>query len=295
MNLDDLELLRNLVETQSISATARRLFLSTSTVSYRLASLEKSLGIRLFYHTRNQIVLTKAGEYYYEHIRELMKQYRDIIRNAQTIDEEKEFTLGLPASFIYRYKDEITCVFSHKYPGLKFNVRSCDFREGLEPLVTGVVDYLMTFRCRTRNIPKSISIHELIFEPYHCLMRNDHPLAAVRMVEPKDFMDFSVYALELIKPAIEAFMVDNGVDSILSKIKYYDDLPVMIADIKKDHALTLTSYNPDTVLVPGCVYKQVHSNRQICYVGVNRRGAFDDISEWLTKAMIETFQTQATS
>ena len=32
MNLDDLELLRNLMETQSISTTARRLFLSASTV-----------------------------------------------------------------------------------------------------------------------------------------------------------------------------------------------------------------------------------------------------------------------
>ena len=79
MNLDDLELLRNLMETQSISTTARRLFLSASTVSYRLATLEKDLGIRLFYHTRNQIILTKAGEYYYNHICELMGQYREII------------------------------------------------------------------------------------------------------------------------------------------------------------------------------------------------------------------------
>ena len=292
MNLDDLELLRNLMETQSISTTARRLFLSASTVSYRLATLEKNLGIRLFYHTRNQIILTKAGEYYYNHICELMGQYREIIRKAQSIDEEKEFTLGLPASFIYRYKDEITRAFTLKYSSLKFRIRSCDFREGLEPLISGVVDYLMTFRCRTRNMPKSISMHDLIHEPYHCLMREDHDLAVRKYVVPDDFNSYRFYALEFIKPAIESFMADNGMESISHKIKYYDDLPVMIADLKKDCALTLTSYNPDTVLVPGCVYKPVQSNRKICYVGVNRNGAFDDISDWLSTALIDIFHSQ---
>lgn len=67
MDLNQAAVFVKVVQAGSFSAAARLLGMPTSTVSNRVASLEKRLGVTLLQRTTRQLKLTKAGELYYEH------------------------------------------------------------------------------------------------------------------------------------------------------------------------------------------------------------------------------------
>ncbi len=59
-------------ETQGFTAAGRRLGVSTSQISRRVADLESRLGLELVARTTRQVKLTEAGELYYQHCSELL-------------------------------------------------------------------------------------------------------------------------------------------------------------------------------------------------------------------------------
>jgi len=66
LDLNDLMVFTRVVEARSFTAAAKGLSLPTSTVSRRVARLEKRLGVRLMTRTTRKLSLTEAGRMYYE-------------------------------------------------------------------------------------------------------------------------------------------------------------------------------------------------------------------------------------
>ena len=67
MALDAIAAFVKVVETGSFSAAARRLGMPKTTVSARVAGLEKRLGVRLIQRTTRKLRMTEAGERYFHH------------------------------------------------------------------------------------------------------------------------------------------------------------------------------------------------------------------------------------
>ena len=67
MDLNETAVFVKVVEAGSFSAAARLLGLPTSTVSTRVARLEKRLGVTLLQRTTRRLRLTDTGELYYQH------------------------------------------------------------------------------------------------------------------------------------------------------------------------------------------------------------------------------------
>ncbi len=67
MDLNEAAVFVKVVEAGSFSAAARLLELPTSTVSTRVARLERRLGVTLLQRTTRRLHLTEAGELYYRH------------------------------------------------------------------------------------------------------------------------------------------------------------------------------------------------------------------------------------
>ncbi len=67
MDLNEAAVFVKVVEAGSFSAAARLLGLPTSTVSTRVARLERRLGVTLLQRTTRRLHLTEAGELYYQH------------------------------------------------------------------------------------------------------------------------------------------------------------------------------------------------------------------------------------
>lgn len=67
MDLNETATFVKVVQAGSFSAAARQLELPTSTVSTRVARLEKRLGVTLLQRTTRRLHLTEAGELFYQH------------------------------------------------------------------------------------------------------------------------------------------------------------------------------------------------------------------------------------
>jgi len=67
MTLDAIAAFVKVVEAGSFSAAARRLGMPKTTVSAKVAGLEKRLGVRLIQRTTRKLRMTQAGETYFQH------------------------------------------------------------------------------------------------------------------------------------------------------------------------------------------------------------------------------------
>ena len=65
--MDEVSVFVKVVEAGSFSAAARRLAMPKTTVSARVAGLEKRLGVRLIQRTTRKLRMTEAGEKYFHH------------------------------------------------------------------------------------------------------------------------------------------------------------------------------------------------------------------------------------
>jgi DNA-binding transcriptional LysR family regulator len=98
--VDRIELMQTflrIVEAGNLSAAAARLGTSQPTVSRRLQTLEKLLGLKLVQRTTHVMKLTEDGERCYAHARTLLESWQDIEDDLRGVTEEPQGVLRVLA------------------------------------------------------------------------------------------------------------------------------------------------------------------------------------------------------
>lgn len=125
VKLDGISSLVAIAEAGSLSAAARRLHLSKSVVSERLAELESSLGAPLFHRTTRKLSLTEDGAVFLERARSIMGELGEAVAEMA----ERRGTLSGPM----RISAPVTFGRMHLGPALyPFLARHPDIRLTLE-------------------------------------------------------------------------------------------------------------------------------------------------------------------
>jgi DNA-binding transcriptional LysR family regulator len=93
LSLDDIAVFVRVIETGSFSAAARRLGMPKATVSAKVARLEKRLGLTLIQRTTRKLRLTEAGEHYFRHSAEA-------IREVEMAEAALQATSGKPSGVL---------------------------------------------------------------------------------------------------------------------------------------------------------------------------------------------------
>ena len=127
-HLDEMTLVTTLVEKGSLSAAAKALQTSVSTVSRHLFSLEKRLNTRLLTRTTRKLVPTETGRLYYEHARRILEEIRDMetlldIRNAVP---SGHIRISLPTLFGHAHIFPLLTRFSALYPAVELDIQFLD-------------------------------------------------------------------------------------------------------------------------------------------------------------------------
>src|SRR4051812_32747209 len=91
LKLDGLSSLVAIAEEGSISAAARRLNLSKSVVSERLAELERGLGAPMFHRTTRKLSLTEDGAAF---LKRAVRIVRDVDDAAAEVSERRGTLIG---------------------------------------------------------------------------------------------------------------------------------------------------------------------------------------------------------
>jgi DNA-binding transcriptional LysR family regulator len=88
-------------ETESLTAAARRLGLSSSVMSRQIAALESRLGTRLLHRTTRSLRLTDAGARYLDRARRILADVEEAERAAQSDRTEPSGRLSVTAPLIF--------------------------------------------------------------------------------------------------------------------------------------------------------------------------------------------------
>ncbi|MSE05958.1 LysR family transcriptional regulator, partial [Lactobacillus salivarius] len=89
MELQKLKTFIDLAETLNFSKTSENLFISQSSVSKQIKSLEKELGLKLFIRTSKQVVLSAYGEVMLPYAKRIWELNQDMQKAIKNYDEEK--------------------------------------------------------------------------------------------------------------------------------------------------------------------------------------------------------------
>lgn len=110
MNLYALKLFQYTAKYKNITKAAKHFYISQSTLSRNIMSLEKQLDVQLFDRTKKNIQLTPAGEQLYKDGYSLINHIETVTSRVQTVAKTGKGTLriGLPASLDKNVYDTIT-------------------------------------------------------------------------------------------------------------------------------------------------------------------------------------------
>lgn len=118
----DIEYIRCFIqaaESGSFSEAAEKLYISPSTVSRRMTSLEQELGVRLFFRHPFITVLTDAGRNYLPRMREIVTHYDGLLEQIQ-MDQKggKSFRLACIGHHLPKLFHQIYRELTLHYPAL---------------------------------------------------------------------------------------------------------------------------------------------------------------------------------
>lgn len=121
--LNDMALFVEVVKAKGFRHAAQVLDMPNSTLSRRIATLEKAIGLRLLHRTTRRIELTEAGQLYFERCKRIVDEARlaheqlgDMLANPSGV-----LRASLPVDFAVTYLAPLIAEFAGLYPGITFD------------------------------------------------------------------------------------------------------------------------------------------------------------------------------
>ncbi len=177
MNIEKIKYFIDLVECRNFTETARKNFVSQTTISQQIASLETEFNIQLIDRKQIPIEPTKAGWLFYGEAVVLWKQYNHM--KAKIANYKKDLTQVL--SIEYAAVTDIQSLlgfipsFNELHPGIKLELNKVLLKDISEFLQKGIYDIAVAFDSEFKGKP-DIQTYTLYKGKYCAAVNNHHPL-----------------------------------------------------------------------------------------------------------------------
>ncbi len=179
MEIRQLKTFKAVADHLSFHKAANAIHYAQSTVSAQIKALEEDLGIPLFERLGRRIILTDAGENFYQYackMLELAEAARaDLTEGVRLAGS---LTIRVPESFCVNRLTQVVAIFSSRMPNVKLRFVTCA-QEGLKrDLRKGVTDlaFLLTESIQSKDLAvENLGTEQLVFvaAPDHPLMKFD--------------------------------------------------------------------------------------------------------------------------
>ena len=126
----------------SITAAAKKLYISQPSLSQMIKLVENTLGTPIFNRTTDPITLTYAGEKYIEAAKKILTINANLIKEIDEINHEEHGTikLGIPVQRAMQVMPYVLPRFHARYPHVKLDVRESGSATTEAAVLDGTVD-----------------------------------------------------------------------------------------------------------------------------------------------------------
>jgi DNA-binding transcriptional LysR family regulator len=204
IDLRQLEIFCKIVELKSFTRAADELFLTQPTVSGRIQSLERRVGVRLLDRAGREVTPTRAGHILYQHAKKLLAL------RAEAVQELSDF-LGLmrgelevggstiPGEYIL---PALIAQFKQQYPGVIIRLLIRDSGQITDAVESGALEIGIIGSCpRDRDVRCTrLEDDELVI-----IVSPQHPLARREAVSVDEILEESFVAREMGSGTRRAF------------------------------------------------------------------------------------------
>lgn len=180
--LDALKVFVEVVRAGSFTSAARRLGISKSLASKRIAALEEELGVSLLNRSTRSLHLTEAGRIYFEHGLRIREELAAAEAQVQSVTSRPRGQLKISAqvSFGFMYLAPPTTAFMRRYPDVAVEILLEDQR--FEP-----IDDSVDLAIRMGPVPPSSLVSRPLCKVVYGLYAAPEYLArAERPIHPRD-------------------------------------------------------------------------------------------------------------
>ena len=245
MNINHLIEFVYLAETLSFKRTADYFYVSRSVISRHLATLENTLGVKLFERGNQSVQLTEAGKVFHREAQAVLRAY------ANAVDRTRE--AGSATSHIVRIgylKNAARPILiqfirymNHEHPEVHLDLTCMEYGELRHAMEDGNVDIALAVNVDP-GISRNYRSTSIYTDQFFAVMSKDHPLAShtdgVEMSElPEDKLllpDSFVFAGlgELIDELVNA-------KTQVTAREYYSDVDMLYLKVQAEGYVAFSS------------------------------------------------------
>ena len=239
MQIENLKIFSDLVETKSFSKSAKLNGLTQSAVSQQARAMERHFKALLVDRSQKQFQLTREGQRVYESAKEMLHAYDTLLSELQEMKKvisgmiriSTIYSIGLHELPAYIKK------FLHDYPSVNVRVEYRRSNLVYEDILHNAVDFgLVAFPAKTRQI-------EIIpFRNDHLVViaHPQHALAKRHEVEIKDLAGQKFISFDPDIPtrkAVDQIFRDNKLE--IEPVMEFDNIETVKRAVEIDHGIAI--------------------------------------------------------
>lgn len=240
MELRHLRYFVTVVEEQSFTKAAEKLFIAQPPLSRQIQDLEEEMGVLLLERGSRPLKTTKAGQFFYQHALKLLANTEQAVAMTKHMGTvETLFRIGFVGSLLFGLLPRIIYLYRKQHPHLKIELLEMGTLEQFNALKEGRIDVGFG---RLRKSDPAIK---------RILLRNEQLLVATHSSHPlADKAQTGVYLQELTNDTLYVYLGTPKAD-ILHLFAEYGLEPKQIIELREIQlALGLVAAGEGISIIP---------------------------------------------
>lgn len=259
MELRHLRYFVAVVEEQSFTRAAEKLFIAQPPLSRQIQNLEELLGVRLFERGSRPLKTTPAGQFFYQHALKLLANAEEIQTMTKRVaQEQQQLNIGFVGSLLLGLLPQIIYLYRQQHPNLKINLIGMGTVQQNEALKTGEID--VGFGRLYFSDPKVKRL----------LLREERLSLAVHSQHPLAYRQAGIYLSEIVHEHLFLYPNSNTPNFSKQILSIFSDLglePKQITLLEEVQiAVGLVAAGAGMCIVPNSVSTLNFPN--ICYLNI---------------------------
>lgn len=218
------------VEEQSFTKAAEKLFIAQPPLSRQIQNLEEELGVQLIERGARPLKTTVAGQFFYQYAKKMLTNLEQMVSMTKKLTvPEDVLRIGFVGSLLFGLLPRIIYAFRQVHPHLKIDLIEIGTQEQIEALKQGKIDVgFGRLKISDSSIKRTLLRHERLMVAVHA----SHPLAKMQ--------DTGVYLSDIVdelllmypntaKPSFASHILSLFTDHGLTPNRYREVREVQLA------------------------------------------------------------------
>jgi LysR family transcriptional regulator, benzoate and cis,cis-muconate-responsive activator of ben and cat genes len=255
MELRHLRYFVAVVEEQSFTKAAEKLYIAQPPLSRQIQNLESELGISLFERGSRPLKTTEAGQFFYQHAVKLLSNAEEVKSMTKRIGLiEKTVTMGFVGSLLYGLLPKIVYMFRQQQPHLKIELVEMSTKDQIQALKEGRIDVGFG---RLRISDPAVRRVLLREEPLMLAVHISHPLADSKGTYFADIEDENLFLYPShpkpnFSTQVRHLFSEHGLDP--KNLKEVREIQLALGLVAAGEGMCVVPESAKTIQLPNLIY-----------------------------------------